>query len=552
MRRKQRMAIAWLLVVVMTLSPTVVYSQPPAAKQPAKAAGEARLDLGYVTPDTVAAAVAHPRRVLTAPEMEMLPIEVISAAGKKELGIDPVEIEQILVIAEPPQAGPPGLAIVVRMASPIGQGKILAPVWGRTAEAELDGKTYRQARGPMDLSIFRPDDRTLIVAHDALLRKMLANRASPKEGRMSRVLGRMTEPPDLAAVVLVEPLRPLIAAALAQEPLPPPLAGLKEVPGLVSTVAAKANLTGDTSISLTVRAKDEAAAKQLEDIIDQMLAMARQAMLAEVAKQAASPDPVEQAMAKYGQRMSGRMMQAVRPARKGETLTLATSGRGGNAQIATIGILVALLLPAVQAAREAARRSQSSNNLKQIGLAMFNYENTYTNFPARANFDKEGKPLLSWRVHLLPYLDQQALYKQFRLDEPWDSEHNRKLIPMMPALFRNPSSPPRPGMTHYLGVAGKGLLFDGAKGRKIADITDGTSNTTMVVEVNDDRAAVWTQPDDWQFDPERPLAGLGSAHPGGFMALFADGSVRFISKTIDAKVFQALLTVAGGEAAGNF
>jgi prepilin-type processing-associated H-X9-DG protein len=122
----------------------------------------------------------------------------------------------------------------------------------------------------------------------------------------------------------------------------------------------------------------------------------------------------------------------------------------------------------------------------------------------------------------------------------------------MPALFRNPSAPPRPGMTHYLGVAGKGLMFDGAEGRKIADISDGTSNTIMVVEINDDRAAIWTQPGDWQFDPDHPLAGLGNAHPGGFMALFADGSVRFISKTVDAKVFGAMLTIAGGEVVGNY
>ena len=158
-----------------------------------------KLDLGYVTPETVAAAVVFPRRVLTAPEMEMLPIEVLSALGKKELGIDPVEIEQAILIAEPPQAGPPGAAIVLHMASPLGSGKILMPLQQRTTEAELQGKTYRKGRTPMDPSIFLADDRTLIVGTDDLLRKMLANRANPKEGKMSRMLGRVTQPPDLLA-----------------------------------------------------------------------------------------------------------------------------------------------------------------------------------------------------------------------------------------------------------------------------------------------------------------------------------------------------------------
>ena len=100
----------------------------------------------------------------------------------------------------------------------------------------------------------------------------------------------------------------------------------------------------------------------------------------------------------------------------------------------------------------------------------------------------------------------------------------------------------------YLGVAGPGLAFEGAKGRSIRTIPDGTSNTILVVEADPSRAVVWTQPEDWTFDPQQPLAGLGNAHPGGFLVGMADGAVQFIAKTIDAKVFKSLLTVAGGEA----
>ncbi|MGA2258819.1 MAG: DUF1559 domain-containing protein [Thermoguttaceae bacterium] len=554
MFRKYHAVISWTLAVTMTVSPSVVYAQQPVAVQNATtgqtaADGSAKLDLGYVTPDAVAAAVVFPRRVLTAPEMEMLPVEVLSALGKKELGIDPVEIEQAMLIAEPPQGGPPGAALVLHMASPIGPGKILMPLQRRTTEGELEGKTYRKGQTPMDPSIFLVNDRTLIVGTDNLLRKIVANRANPKEGKMSRMLGRVAQPPDLLAIVLVEPLRPLIAVPLAMVPIPRPLAGVEKVPGLINYVKLTVNVRSGPNASILVRAEDEAAAKQLEDLVDRLLSLARQNMLAETSKQAASSDPVEQAMGRYSQRVGGQMFEVLRPVRKGNTLSLTSKGRlnGQVGSVAVIGILIGLLLPAVQATREAARRAQSTNNLKQIAIAMLNDESARGTFPARANFDKQGKPLLSWRVHMLPYIEQDALYKQFHLDEPWDSDHNKKLIPLMPNLYANPSGVPRPGMANYLAVCGKGLMFDGENGRKITEITDGTSRTIMVVEADDDHAVTWTKPEDWQFDPQHPTAGLGHAHPGGFNAAFADGSVHLISPSIDPKVFQAMLTIAGGE-----
>ena len=544
MFRKSRGAIVWTLAVTMSLSPAMVYCQAPSTESVKRP-----IDLGYVTPEAAAAVVVYPRHVLTAPEMEMLPIEVLSAAGKKEFGIDPVQIEQVLVIAEPPQGGPPEAALVVHLAGPLPEGKILGPLWDRTTAAELDGKAYRRGTGPMDLSIFRPDDRTLILATDGLLHRILSNHASPKEGKMSRLLGRIQSPNDVSAVLLVEPIRPLLAGPLAMAPVPPPLAGVKKIPDLVSEITVAGNLVGEPSLRLRVRANDESAAEQLDKIIGDLLGVAKQNMMAQSERMAGSSDPVEQAMARYLQRLNDRMLKELRPVRKGDTLTLAP--RGGKdlqlSSVATIGILVALLLPAVHSARSAARRAVSSNNLKQIGLAMHMYASAYNHLPARASFDKQGKPLLSWRVHLLPFIEQDSLYKQFRLDEPWDSEHNRALVAKMPQIFRSPSGNAGPGLSHYLGVSGKGLALDGAKELKFSDIRDGTSNTILAVEVDDAHAVTWTKPDDWQYDPQQPLAGLSTVNPQGFSVLFSDGSVRSLSKSIDPKVFHALLTIAGGE-----
>jgi 5'-3' exonuclease len=110
-------------------------------------------------------------------------------------------------------------------------------------------------------------------------------------------------------------------------------------------------------------------------------------------------------------------------------------------------VAVALLLPAVQAAREAARRMQCTNNIKQIMLAMHTYHDAHKCFPPVMTADKNGKPLHSWRVLILPFIEQQALYSQIRLDEPWDSEYNSRLHDMNIQTYQCPSAYSMPGMT---------------------------------------------------------------------------------------------------------
>ncbi len=538
-------------VVAMYLTPACRGAQSADDSAGREAGARAAVDLGYVTPETVATVLIHPRRVLTAPEMEMLPIEVISAAGRQELGIDPLDIEQVLAIVELSPENVPDVAVVLRSAKPLEPGEIFPALWRQTVEAELAGRKYRQAQTPATPSIFRPDDRTVILARERLLRKIVHQYPRPPAGEMSRILERISKAPDILAITVVAPLRPQLKALLAQAPLPPPLAGLAQVPDQLKLIGLRVNLVDDAGLSLTLRAEDEAAAAQLDELIGRLLETARQMMLAGMAEQMASSDPVEQASARYVQRLGTGFLQTLRPRRTGDTLALKVEGQG-QLRVAAIGALAGLALPAMQAARAAARRSQSSSNLKRIGVALHMYHDVHRALPARANFDAAGKPLLSWRVHLLPFLEEQTLYERFRLDEPWDSPHNRELIPLMPALYRNPGGNTKPGLTHYLGAAGDGMLFSGDKSHRLSDIIDGTSTTIMVLEVDDSHAAVWTQPDDLAVDANRPLAGLGAAHPGGFLALLADDSVRFISEGIDPRAFRAMLTIAGGDLIGPF
>jgi prepilin-type processing-associated H-X9-DG protein len=222
----------------------------------------------------------------------------------------------------------------------------------------------------------------------------------------------------------------------------------------------------------------------------------------------------------------------------------------GMVMVPVLVVLIALLLPAVQAAREAARRAQCVNNLKQIALGMHNNLSAENRFPAAAILGKDGKPLLSWRVKILPYVGEDSLYAKFHLDEPWDSAHNMSLLPQMPGIYACPSAPsstPRTsGQTIYQALVGPHTIFDGPEGTPMAAITDGTSNTLLVGEAT--AAVPWTKPKDVVVPDDSPPVGLGGSHPGGFNVVFADGSVRFIKKSVAPSLLRAYATRDGGEA----
>lgn len=207
------------------------------------------------------------------------------------------------------------------------------------------------------------------------------------------------------------------------------------------------------------------------------------------------------------------------------------------------GVLVALLLPAVQSARQAARRMSSSNNMKQIMLAMHNYHDTYNTFPPAYQTDKDGNPTVSWRVLILPFMEEAPLFDQFDVSKPWDSPENLALAEHIPPAYRSPlvnTTPANRLETSYVLITGPGTAFrEPGKGAKISEITDGTSNTICMVE-SANTGVVWTQPTDLDVAQlDMIIHDLKDAKPGQLSSAdqvmnagFFDGSVRGISKNV--------------------
>jgi type II secretory pathway pseudopilin PulG len=239
---------------------------------------------------------------------------------------------------------------------------------------------------------------------------------------------------------------------------------------------------------------------------------------------------------------------------KGIPLVLLLLGGVAGLFICT-GIMVALLLPAVQQAREAARRTQCKSNLKQIALALHNYHDTYGSFPPAVTYNSDGQPMHSWRVLLLPYLDSSPLYSQYKMDEPWNSPNNSAVTANLPPVYSCPSNPNimKDGHTHYVALDGPQSVMNSKRPCRIRDIVDGPSSTLMVVEARDS-GVHWAEPKDFdigQFTGPAPN-GMSSFHTGGFHAAFADGSVKFISDNLGSQGMHGLSTIKGGEVVGGY
>ena len=550
MKTLERWLAAWACVGMLIGPAGAVRSaDPPSARQSSSKSpvAEQHLDLAYIPATAFAALVVHPQAALARPQAQSLPKEIITAAGEQEIGFDPLKVSEAVLMFAPPSRGPdPEVGVVLRFAEAYSKERVIAKL-PRPKEVDIDGKTVLELTGRGQLSFCFPDDRTIVLGELPMLKQMLS--AKEVDSPLVNLLKTLDVSAEVTGALSVEALRDLWHQALAHAPpLPPQFQGFLKLPDLLSAVLLRVRIDTKFRGELTLRARNAAAAEEVETLVNQGLAMGRQLLLAQIANMPRhGDDPVKEAGAHYLTRITNKVFGLVKPVRNGTDVSV--SGETG-ASAATVGILIGLLLPAINAAREAANRNTDANKLRQIGLAMHNYESGVRRYPARAIFDKEGKPLLSWRVRILPLLgeDEHELYKQFHLDEPWDSEHNKPLIDKMPAVYLK-SGHQNEGKTVFLVPVGKGLGFEGDKGITEGDLKDGSSHTILAVEGNDDRTVPWTKPDDLNVDLDKPLDGLGTAEAGGiFAVLFFDGHIQFLSNQIDPLSMKALFTRAGGEA----
>lgn len=221
--------------------------------------------------------------------------------------------------------------------------------------------------------------------------------------------------------------------------------------------------------------------------------------------------------------------------------------------LAIIAVLVALLLPPATRGRGGARRAECKNNLKQIGLALHNYLDKYQSFPPAYTVDDAGRPLHSWRVLILPFMDSQALYDQIDLSKPWNDPVNAAVAAKRPSVYACPSTDIAAEQTTYLAIVGEAAAFLPGEPRDLSDFEDGMSKTLFVIDSPQAQSVHWMAPQDAD---TALLLRLNKEtqrqHTSGLQGLMGDGAVRFLSENLPRETWQGLCTIRGNEPLAGF
>lgn len=502
--------------------------------------------LEWIPRDALVVATIRPAKLLARPELAGF-ATAISQQGqlKEHLGIAPERIEQVSLVllgTEKDTVVKPGVGIVLRLTQASEAAAFLKGALPEATEGEYGGRKYLVRQGGAPQCGFA-DDRTVVLVEDEpMLRRMIVSGTTGASQSKWATGWSTVAGDDAAAIVNLEGLRSIADQTLRQGP--GPLA-------VVAPLWQNAN-----SLILSVRSEQKnfslrgrlasgspEDAKRVKDTLSAVVTIARNGISA--ARASAAQLPGQQgAMLLGAADIADAMLDTADVTQKDREVELSLTLRAEQ-----VAVMASLLAPAVSEARGAARASHAMNNLRQIGLAMHQYQDQRGAFPAAVLYGPDGKTPYSWRVAILPFLDQEPLFRRYDFNQPWDSDTNKKVLAQMPAVLRDPSEPATSTNASYFALTGPETMFSNAAGVKPPDITDGMSYTIMVVEAK--RAIPWTKPEDIPYAADKPLPQLGGYLPQGFLAALADGSVRVIGKMIDEKTLRALATKSGQEIVPN-
>lgn len=500
-------------------------------------------------PDTVALISLWPRASAANQRLQLAPWEVITAAGLEAVGIDPLTFDRVDLMFGDPAA--PILQWGVLLQSEVGIDLALV----NPELLEADGVQNEGAFQYFPLSPFEDavlhqmDANTVAVGPLEFVKQMLAER---KElNGIAKVVGDMKTEQAALALVDIDRLRPLLQEAITHTQVPDyeiPNELRKNLAGVVAFteyLALRLVSAEKDSLQIVLSAKSAADADALSAHFERVITEGCQ-LYARIFKSEfdMGNSRTGTAMQLYIDRLAVAFGQLAKPLRADNRLIY---NLDQPYQLQLLGVGISGLVPLVKLPSAASHDAQSTNNMKQMLLAMHNFHDVYKAFPAAAGLDDEDKPMLSWRVAILPYLGEAELYQRFNLNEPWDSEQNKPLLEQMPDVFKHPSKKVPPGHTVYQAAVGEETLLRLKTPTSFRDIIDGSSKTIMLVETTAEAAVPWTAPQDFEVDLKKGVATKKLFTNGATNVGLGDGSVHRLPEDTPADVLKALFTRAGRE-----
>lgn len=497
-----------------------IAQQAPAAEQ-----GEApeRIDLRYIPREADLVIVLRVAELVDNPDWQPL-VEIFG--GEDGIMFGPIGILPIDQIEQ----------VTVLMMSTTGLGDQGAILF-KAREPQDWGALVEKMLNPPE-TFFEVDERTIVIGPEPHVEVVRDNhrRAQPPrawEGALEAI-----EPGQLAVLAESSWFLRQPGTQATNDPL---MGAFSPLFDKAYAYALSVDVRDGMTIEGAAACSSDQGAKQVAETLGALRTLARNALPSVGQQSGVSPDfrPILNLLVDQGE----TLLDAVEVQAEGRMVHLRSSA---DVEVANVVRVLQQAAQEDRAYRKAEFRAQSTNNLRQIGLALHNYHDTHGQLPPAVLIGPDGKTPHSWRVAILPFLDQAALYEQYRLDEPWDGPNNSKLLETIVPFYNVPGGNTDPTHADYFVLTAPETLFSAdGEGTSLAEVTDGVSGTIAVVEAR--RPIPWTKPEDIPYEPEGPLPELGGFFDRGFNVLFADGAVRFLLETIDENVLRGLFTKSGGE-----
>ncbi len=521
---------------------------PRSAMKPAdRAAFDAKADMGYIPEGAFHAIRVRPAEIFNGKAMQAA-AEEVSRWLAEWPGGDVFQVEEfdtILITTYVTVRGTSGTQVMFRTVEPVSQAKadrFLQTGWGMATvdtvhvDYPKEPSYFYRKRIPEGPAYRRIGDRTFVFDTSAASLKRCLDRL---ESGYTPPVWLGNKQPDAKTQLWLAFNAETIFMPTTQGDRSTLVGGfpLQMISPLfrdMQRVVASVQITPVIRVAADAVCPSREAAGHVEETTSAMLVMLRN-IIAEQ-RHAAVPARTRAAALAPTLRLIQPLLDSVQVKASGNRVLLATFAQLQASEV------FQTLFPAIRKARKSAKQAQSHNNLRQIAIALQKYAIAHGSFPPAVLYDKKSGTPYSWRVAILPFIEQRALYDQYHFDELWDSEHNMEIAKTVVVPTFTSSAEPTSTNAAYFALVGPETVFAGKEGVNFVQIRDGSTNTILVVEAK--RDIPWTKPEDIPYSPDKPLPKLDGFFEGVFIAAFCDGSVHFLPDDINPQTLRHLIEKA--------